>query len=354
MGTEGACVGNAVPFHRTGPALRRTADDHRPQGTGGMVVFTGILLNGLDFLNDSIQHLGHFRMHQIRVGAFHIMRLPAHTGEVSGHFLTGLTGKDGGIADFEAVQVKNRQYCAVGDRIDEPVGEPGCGQRSGFGFAVSDDNSGDQLRFVENSADTMGEGITQLAAFMDGARSFGSGMGGDSAREGELLEELDQTGNIPGNFRIDFGVAAVQVRVGNHDLAAVAGAFDVEHIQIILGDGPVQVGIDKVLAWDGAPVADGLYLHMGILQRFLQQRVAFQVELAYGNIVGCAPIGVKLIQIRLGGVIQNFGSQCHYVHSYRNFSFCLGRDCKLRGEQILANFRSRQGTFTQAYRGYVK
>ncbi|RAU94555.1 hypothetical protein DQG13_23870 [Paenibacillus sp. YN15] len=36
------------------------------------------------------------------------------------------------------------------------------------------------------------------------------------------------------------------------------------------------------------------------------------------------------------------------------YIYLLGAVSKLRGEQILQNFRSRQGTFVKAYRGYVK
>lgn len=57
----------------------------------------------------------------------------------------------------------------------------------------------------------MGQCITKLAAFMDGARGLRCIMGGDTARIGELAEELLQASFILCDLREVFGVCAVNV-----------------------------------------------------------------------------------------------------------------------------------------------
>ena len=74
--------------------------------------------------------------------------------------------------------------------------------------------------------------------------------------------------------------------------------FDIEHVQIIFVDDAVQVGIDEVLSGDGSPVADRMKLHIGRLDRALQQRIVLQVQLSHGDEIGGAPEGIHLVQIR--------------------------------------------------------
>ncbi|MNI60756.1 hypothetical protein D3C73_1159890 [compost metagenome] len=93
-------------------------------------------------------------------------------------------------------------------------------------------------------------------------------MGSYSARERELLEQLLQSRDILCNLRIDFSVTAIQIRVGDHNLAAVARAFNIEHVQIIFSDYAVKMGINEVLAGNRSPVSNRFNLHIGILQWF--------------------------------------------------------------------------------------
>ncbi|MNB90745.1 hypothetical protein D3C75_378070 [compost metagenome] len=93
-------------------------------------------------------------------------------------------------------------------------------------------------------------------------------MGSHAARERELLEQFFETRDIPGNFRVNFGVAAVQIGVGHHNLAAVAWSFYIEHIQIIFGNNAVEVRINEVLAGNRSPVPDRFDFNVSILQRF--------------------------------------------------------------------------------------
>ncbi|MNW51700.1 hypothetical protein D3C74_291920 [compost metagenome] len=321
MGTERIFVRYAAPFLWSRPAFRGTEYQHRPYRTSSVPGFARMLLDGLDFLNDRVQRLRHRRMHQLRIFAFYENRFPAHAFEISGHFLVRLTRQDRWVADLKSIQVKDRQHRSVRDRVDEPVGEPRSRKRSGFGFPVAYDDRRNEVRVVQNRACAMRKRIPQFPAFMNRPRRLRCCVGSNPAREGKLLEQLLHPLKILRNFRIDFRVAAIQVRVRYHHLPAVTRSFDVEHIQIIFADDPVQVGVNEVLARNRAPVPDRLDLHIRILQRFQQQRVVLQVQLPHRDIVRCAPISVQLGQVRFGGIIDLRHRKCHFFHSLCFFFF---------------------------------
>ena len=122
-------------------------------------------------------------------------------------------------------------------------------------------------------------------------------MAGDAAGEGEALEELAHALLILGDVGIDLGIAAVQPVLSHHGVAAVAGAGEVDHVQVVPLDDPVQVGVDEVLPRAGAPVADDGLLQVRRRQGAPEQGVVQQVELAGRQIVGRPPVGVQLLQL---------------------------------------------------------
>ena len=65
------------------------------------------------------------------------------------------------------------------------LGVPARSQRTGFGFAVTDDTAHHKVRVVEGGAIGMWRGVPELAALVDRSR----GLGGDPARKRELAEQ---------------------------------------------------------------------------------------------------------------------------------------------------------------------
>src|SRR5271157_1628133 len=129
---------------------------------------------------------------------------------------------------------------------------------------------------------------------MDRTRALRRGVAGNSAGKRELQKELAQAGLILADVRIDLAVSALQVRVPDHRRAAVSGAGDVNHVEVVLLDDPVQVCVDEVLSGGGAPVSQQHVLHIRQSQRPLQQRIVVEINLAYRQIVGGTPVGVDL------------------------------------------------------------
>src|SRR5260370_33068333 len=85
--------------------------------------------------------------------------------------------------------MQDREYSAVADGIQKLVGVEGRGQRSGLRFAVSHDNGDDEVGIVEGRTESVRQAITELAAFMDGARRVGRAMTADASWKGKLFEE---------------------------------------------------------------------------------------------------------------------------------------------------------------------
>ena len=299
VGQAGALHRKAVQAHGAGPALGGAEDDHGPPGPGGVVLGAGVLLNTADLPHRPVQGGGHGLVHLGRVVPLHKSGLPAAALEVHLQLLVGDPAEDGGAGTLEAVEVEDGQHGAVGNGVDELVALPGGGQRAGLSLAVSHHAGGNQVGVVHHRAEGVGQGVAQLAALVDGAGGLGAHMTGDAAGEGKLAEKALHALLILAHVGIHLAVCPLQIGLGHHGLSAVAGTGQVDHVQIVPGDDPVEMGIDEVLPRRGAPVAHGMPLEVFRLEGLAEQGIVQQVELTHGQIVGRAPIGVHFAQQRL-------------------------------------------------------
>ncbi|MPN00378.1 hypothetical protein SDC9_147572 [bioreactor metagenome] len=177
---------------------------------------------------------------------------------------------------------------------------PGGGQGAGFGFSVADDAGGDQVRVVQHRSKGMGQAVSQLAALMDGAGRFRRHMTGDAAGEGELLKQLAHTVCVERHVGIDLRIAAIQPVLCHHGIASVPRPGQVDHIEIILSDHTVQMGIDKVLSGDRAPMTNDFVFDVFAAQWFAQQRIVKQIKLARSQIIAGTPPGIQQVQLLIG------------------------------------------------------
>ena len=330
---NGDLVGTPAALHRlsvhllgAGPALGGAEHDHRPAGPGGVAGGAGILLDPLDLTHRPVQSGGHLLVHLLGLVPLYKAGLPAAALEEHLGLLVGDAGEEGGVGELEAVEMEDGQYRTVCDGVEELIGVPGGGQGGGLRLAVSHHAGGDQAGVVHDRPEGVGQGIAQLAPLVDGAGGVGGGLAGDPSGEGELPEQPLHAGGILADVGIDLAVRAVQIVLGHHGVSAVSGAGEIDHIQVIFDDGPVEMGIDEVLAWAGAPVPHDGALQVLFLQRLPQQGIVQQIELAGGQIVGGTPIGVDGLNLfpgqgvlfghpgrRLGGRLDRFGGFGHGV-----------------------------------------
>ena len=150
---------------------------------------------------------------------------------------------------------------------------PAGGQRAGFGLAIAHHAGHDQVGVVERRAVGVHQGITQFPAFVDGSGRFRRYVTGNAARERELGEQFFHALLVLGNSRISLAVAALQVSVGYYPRCAVTGTGDVNHVQVIFLDDPVEMDIDEVQTRCGAPVTHQARFHIFQRQRLFEQRI---------------------------------------------------------------------------------
>ena len=111
-----------------------------------------------------------------------------------------------------------------------------------------------------------------------------------------MLEQLFQTGLIFADVRIDLAVGALEICIAHQSRAAVPRTRNVNHVEVMLFNDPVQMHVDEILPWNGSPVSDHKRLHMRELQRFPQQRIVVEIDLPNCQVICGTPIGVHLPQ----------------------------------------------------------
>ena len=192
---------------------------------------------------------------------------------------------------------------------------PGGGQGAGLRLPVTHHAGGNQVRVVHHRPEGVGQGVAQLASLVDGAGGLGGGVAGDAPGEGELAEQPLHARLVPADVGVDLAVGAVQIVLGHDGVAPVAGAGQIDHVQVILDDDPVQVGVDEVLAGTGAPVAHDGALQVLLLQGLPEQGIVQQVQLAGGQ-VGVHVVGDQLgvLGARLAFVDRHFHLRLAHAH----------------------------------------
>src|SRR5271166_2743226 len=106
-------------------------------------------------------------MHFFRLIPLDEIRRVAIAAEEMIQLLMTDTGQNGGVGDLIAVEVEDRQNCAVGRRVQELVGMPASCQRSSLGFAVADHTGNDKVWIIERCSVGVRKGIAELAAFVN-------------------------------------------------------------------------------------------------------------------------------------------------------------------------------------------
>jgi len=100
----------------------------------------------------------------------------------------------------------------------------------------------------------MAERVSKLTAFVDAARRLRRNVAGDAAWEAELLEQPLHPIGILADVGINLAVCAFEVCMGNQRRPAVAGTDDVDHVQVIALDNPIEMDAEHVQAGGRSPV----------------------------------------------------------------------------------------------------
>ena len=235
-------------------------------------------------------------MHQRRIVALDEMRIVAVAAQQLGQFLAADAGQHGRIGDLEPVEMKDRKHRAVARGIEKLVGVPTGGERAGFRFSVANDASDDQIRIVEGGAIGMDQGIAEFAAFMDRPGRFRRDMTWNAVRPGELAKQPLQSVSAALDSRKALRVGAFEIAMRHQARTAMTGADDIDHVQIVFFDQPVEVDIKEVQPGRRAPMPEQTRLDVFELERGFEQRIVLQIDLPDRKIIRGAPIGVHLLE----------------------------------------------------------
>ena len=80
----------------------------------------------------------------------------------------------------------------------------------------------------------------------------------------------------------------------------MTGAGDVDHVEVMLPDQPVQVNVDEIQAWRRSPVAEKPRLDVILCERLLEQRVVVEIDLADRQVVGRPPVRIYQCPLLVG------------------------------------------------------
>ena len=201
------------------------------------------------------------------------------------------------VGDLVAVQVEHRQHRAVARRVQELVRVPARGQRTGLRLTVADHAQRQQVRVVEDRAVGVEQGVSKLTALVDRPRRLGCDVARDSSRERELPEQPAQSLFVARDVGVHLAVGPVEVGARDDTRTAVTGAGHVDRVQAAPADRPVHVDVDEVQPGGRPPVAEqpGFYV-LGV-ERFAEQRVREQVDLADRQVVRGAPPRIHRLEL---------------------------------------------------------
>src|SRR6202012_3943491 len=107
----------------------------------------------------------------------------------------------------------------------------------------------------------------------------------DAAGERELPEQLAHAFGISGDVWIDLAVGALEIGIGYHARTAMAGATHIDHVEVESADHAIEMGIDEVQARRRPPMAEQARLDVLSPQRFAQQGIVEQIDLADRKVV---------------------------------------------------------------------
>src|SRR5262249_39830645 len=163
-------------------------------------------------------------------------------------------GENAGIGDLVAVKVKDRQNRPGRRWVEEFVGMPARRQRSSFRFAVADDAGNDQIGVVERRSVGVRDGIAELAAFVYRTGRLRRYVARDAAGGRELGEQALQPLLVARDVRETLMVGPLEMGVRNQAGPAMPGARNVDHVEVVLLDQPVQVNVDEIETGCGSPM----------------------------------------------------------------------------------------------------
>src|SRR3974390_3633048 len=91
----------------------------------------------------------------------------------------------------------------------------------------------------------MRDAVTQLAAFVDRARSLRSAVAANPAGERKFLEELVHPFNVFAFARVYLRISAFQIDRAQHARSAMTGASEENGVEIVFPDEAIEMNVGE-------------------------------------------------------------------------------------------------------------
>ena len=301
----------SFPCFRSSPSFRNTGNQDRVNSLSCFFSrsLTSFCLDLFNFFNCFIQFFSEQSVccFMIIWDCCYISKdwFPTKTFEEESQFFICFPFKDCWVMDLPTIEIEDWKNSTIIDRVQESIWQPTSHQWSSFPFTITNYCRSNDIWIIQYSSSSVWKCVTKFSTFVDRSWCFRRRVWSNSSREWEDLTQVFETFFILRNTWIQFSVWTIQVWIRYHYLPTMTWSFNVEHIQVVFIDGPVQVSIDKVLPRYCTPVSDWVSLQVVFNDFTLQQRVIFQVHLSSWNVVGCTPPSIYFIQVCFAVIIDS-------------------------------------------------
>src|SRR5215471_12588252 len=235
-----------IDLCRACPSLGGFHDNHGPARASGRAVVPRLGLDAANLTDDAFECGSHQWVHLVRFMPFDKVRHVAVASDQFVEFLVSDASQYAWVCDLVTIQVQDRKNSSIPYRVQKFVRVPRCGERARFSFPIPDDRGDNQVWIIECGTVCMRQCVSQFAAFMDGAWCFWRNMAGNTSRKRELFEQPFHPCFVRRDVRINLAISAFEVRVGNQSWPSVPRTGDTDHVEIVLLDDSVEMGVDKV------------------------------------------------------------------------------------------------------------
>ena len=122
-------------------------------------------------------------MHGFKVTALNEVWCPSIPLEQRFQLAMGYAGEYRRVVDLVAIEMEDWENSTITDGIEELIAVPARSERTSLSLAVTDHGQSDEIRMVEDSAESVSDGVTELTTLVETTRLFRCSMTANSTRE---------------------------------------------------------------------------------------------------------------------------------------------------------------------------
>src|SRR3989344_3756286 len=119
-------------------------------------------------------------------------------------------------------------------------------------------------------------------------------MAGEAIRPAEIFKQISKSVFVLRRFGIIFAECSLNEKIGLQSGKTVAGAQNKQHLDAVLLDEIIQIGINEIDSRASAPMAQKTRFYVAEFQFPFQQNIIRQIYLGGGNVICGANVSFDL------------------------------------------------------------